>query len=79
MIENIKIGNVYQHYKGNLYKIIAIAKNSEDPEQTFVVYQGLYDCPKFGNNPVWVRPIEMFAEKVVIDSKETPRFKMISK
>lgn len=74
----IKIGNTYKHYSGKLYRVIAIAHDSEDPSLMRVIYEGLYDCPTFGQNPVWDRPYVMFAENVVINGKEQPRFQDVS-
>jgi hypothetical protein len=70
----IKVNALYKHYSGKLYKVIAIAHDSEDPSLLRVIYQGLYDCPTFGLNPVWDRPYTMFAEHVVINGVEQPRF-----
>ena len=74
-MNKIKLGR-YQHYKGKFYKVIGIAHNSETL-QKLVVYQGQYDCPEFGKNPIFVRPLEMFLEQVTVDGKEVPRFKYI--
>jgi hypothetical protein len=71
MNESIEIGGTYQHYKGHKYKVIGIAKHSETLEEV-VVYQGLYD-----DNPLWVRPINMFSEDVNVDGVSIPRFKKI--
>lgn len=49
---------LYKHFKGDTYQILAIAKDSETGEQV-VVYQGLY-----GECPVYVRSLAMFMEKV---------------
>lgn len=70
----INIGSVYQHYNDKMYKVIAIAHDSENPELLRVIYQGLYTCSTFGENPVWDRPYEMFAEKVTINGVEQYRF-----
>lgn len=48
----------YRHFKGNLYKVIEIAKNTETNEM-MVVYQALY-----GDYGIFVRPLDMFLSKV---------------
>jgi hypothetical protein len=73
----IKIGVIYQHYKGNFYEVIAIARDSENPESRRVIYKALYDTPKFGRNSVWDRSYEMFAEEVIINGIKQDRFKEI--
>lgn len=70
MKNNLKIGK-YQHYKGNFYEVIGIAKHSETLE-LLVVYRALY-----GECELWVRPLEMFLEKVKIDGKIVSRFKFV--
>ena len=62
---------IYRHYKGSLYQILHTAKHSET-EETLVVYRCLY-----GEYGVWVRPMAMFTESVMIDGKQVPRFEMI--
>ena len=63
----------YQHYKGNFYKVIGVAKHSESMED-LVVYETLYDNPR---SKLWVRPLKMFLENVTIEGKEISRFKFI--
>lgn len=70
-MELIKPGK-YRHFKGKLYKVIGIAKHSENPDEEFVVYQALYD-----NNQIWIRPKNMFQEKVIHEGKEVPRFEFV--
>ncbi len=78
MVHNtIDIGSLYEHYSGKQYRVIAIAHHSETLEE-MVVYQGLYDCPTFGSNPIWVRPKAMFLEDVIIDGIQRPRFARVS-
>lgn len=75
-VQEPMIGATYEHYSGKRYVILAIANHSEDL-QKYVVYQGLYDDPVFGNNPVWIRPLEMFMERITKDGQQILRFKKI--
>lgn len=68
--EIVKPG-LYRHYKGNNYEVIGLARHSETMEE-LVVYRALY-----GERGLWVRPRKMFAEKVLIDGSEMPRFQYI--
>ena len=54
MERKIEIGKVYRHFKGNLYKVIDIANDSES-EDKIVVYEALY-----GEHIHWARPYDMF-------------------
>jgi hypothetical protein len=58
----------YRHYKGNLYEVLGVARHSETAEE-LVVYRALY-----GERGLWVRPLAMFQEAVVVDGREVPRF-----
>ena len=69
-MEDIKLG-VYKHYKGNEYRVLAIASHSETLEK-MVVYQALY-----GEYGIWVRPISMWNEIVDVNGVETLRFKFL--
>ena len=62
---------IYEHYKGNQYKVIDTARHSETDE-LLVLYR-----PMYGDESLWVRPFAMFFEKVTIDGLLTPRFKYI--
>lgn len=73
----IEVGGIYRHYSGKMYKIVAIANDSEDPSLKRVVYQGLYTCPTFGKNPIWVRPEIMFAESIVVNGLLQERFALV--
>ena len=60
----IKIKGVYKHFKGNKYIVEDIAINSETLEK-MVIYRALY-----GDNTLYVRPYEMFVEKVNKNGQE---------
>ena len=70
-IPEIPLGK-YRHFKGGEYELIAIARDSEDPDRFLAVYKALY-----GEGGVWVRPLDMFFESVIKDGKEIPRFSKI--
>ncbi len=72
----MKLGK-YKHYKGKLYEVIGVGRNSETLEEV-VVYKALYDSQEFGKNSIWVRPKDMFLEEVEIDGKKVKRFEFIS-
>ncbi|SFV68857.1 hypothetical protein MNB_SV-3-258 [hydrothermal vent metagenome] len=62
---------LYKHYKGNMYEVYMTAQHSETQEW-MVVYKALY-----GEQGMWVRPYEMFAEKVEVDGQMVERFKKV--
>lgn len=66
----IKLGE-YEHYKGDHYEVLGVARHSETREY-LVVYRALY-----GEYGLWVRPYEMFIENVEKNGKTVPRFKFI--
>jgi len=68
----MKLG-IYQHHKGKMYEVVGIATHSETLEK-LVVYRAMY-----GKKKLWVRPFEMFNEKILKDGKMIKRFKFISK
>ena len=59
---------LYRHYKGNIYEVLMTAQHSET-EEWMVVYKALY-----GDEGMWVRPYEMFVEKVEVDGVLVDRF-----
>lgn len=64
-MQEILVGRIYKHFKGNMYKVVGFAKHSETLED-MVVYESLR------NNTLWVRPKSMWNE--VVDDKGTLRF-----
>ncbi|MBQ5708778.1 MAG: DUF1653 domain-containing protein [Anaerotignum sp.] len=67
----VVIGGKYMHYKGKPYRVLGVAKHSETLEE-MVVYQQMY-----GEEGLWVRPLGMFLETVVVEGETVPRFQYI--
>ncbi len=66
----MKLG-IYEHYKGNRYRLLGIANHSETLEK-MVVYQALY-----GEEELWVRPLSMWDEPVEKNGETVRRFRLI--
>ena len=64
---------LYQHYKGEQYRVLGVAQHSETKE-SLVVYQALYG--EFG---LWLRPLSMFTEQVVAEGVLQPRFVLLQR
>lgn len=59
-MEEVKIGKVYRHFKGNYYFVENIALDSETKERV-VIYKPLYERQ---DSKIWVRREKMFLEKI---------------
>ena len=59
-MEQVKIGKVYRHFKGNYYFVENVALDSENTER-MVVYKAIYDRP---DSQIWGRPEKMFWEEI---------------
>lgn len=66
-MEKILLNKKYKHYKGNIYKVIALAKHSETCEG-MVVYQSV------AHGDIWCRPQNMWFDKI---DANTTRFTLI--
>lgn len=64
MTSTPKTGEIYKHFKGNMYRIVAVATHTETYE-TLVVYQSLKDETK-----IFARPLPMFMSPV--DAEKYP-------
>lgn len=60
-MEEIQVGKVYRHFKGNYYFIENIAYDSETQER-MVVYKPLYY--REDGQYIWVRPEKMFLSEL---------------
>lgn len=57
-MQEIQLGRVYRHFKGDYYLVEAVAHDSETGALC-VIYRKLY-----GDGGLWVRPLSMFLSKV---------------
>lgn len=58
MNRELVIGGVYRHFKGNEYKVLCIALDSEETKK-IVIYEALYD-----KGQIWARDYDEFMSKV---------------
>lgn len=58
-LESIKVGDMYRHFKGNIYEILGVAVHTETLEN-LVIYASLKD-----SKVIWARPLSNFLDKVV--------------
>lgn len=73
MVNQVNIGGLYQHYKGNKYRVISLVRHSETLEW-LVCYECLYENPE---GKLWVRPLAMFCETIQLNGITVPRFKFL--
>ena len=67
----------YRHFKGGMYELMYIARDSETDEPK-VVYRALYDCPDTPlGEGIWVRPLSMWTQTVEVNGETVPRFQYL--
>lgn len=57
-MQELKIGRVYRHFKGDYYVTEGVANHSESGEP-YVIYRKQY-----GDGGLWIRPLEMFLSRI---------------
>ncbi len=62
---------IYLHYKNLRYEVLDCVRHSESLEW-LVLYKALY-----GEQGLWVRPLAMFKENVIINGAEQARFQLL--
>ena len=65
-MNEVKIGKVYRHFKGNYYFVENVALDSETKER-LVIYKPIYDRQ---DSKIWVRREEMFLEEIDVNRKD---------
>lgn len=67
-----KIGQIWKHYKGNEYRIVALARNSETDDTYDVVVYERVDEPK-----IWTQSKERFLGTEQYNGETVSRFTFI--
>ena len=62
---------IYLHYKGNLYRVLTVAKHTENDDD-LVIYHPLNDPQS-----LWARPINIFTDTLLQGNQLTSRFRFI--
>lgn len=71
MSKSVKVGGIYRHFKGNIYQVIAVAKDSSDLHDV-VVYKSE------DGSKVWIRDMDEFLSEVTRDGKTMERFTLLN-
>ena len=75
----VELQKRYKHYKNKReYTVLAIGYFTEtDPLVECVVYRAEYTDAELGNNPIFIRPRDMFEETIDVDGIIMHRFSKI--
>ncbi len=69
--EAVSLGQRYQHFKTKDFYIIKdIARDPSNPSKKYVIYEGQYNSPEFGDHPIWIREYEDFTGMKVFKDDE---------
>lgn len=70
-MKTVNPNEIYRHYKGNVYRVLHLAKHTETMED-MVIY-----TPVSGEAYVWARPLSMWHETVTVNGAECARFTLV--
>ena len=59
-MREIKLNGIYKHFKGHIYKVIAIGYDSENYDEDNPMNSRLVVYENVDNKEVWIRPYELF-------------------
>jgi hypothetical protein len=68
-----KVGDTYKHYKGDNYKVTAVALHS-DEHVWMVVYEPMYENPAA---PLFVKTLDGWNEEVEWEGSVVERFSLV--
>ncbi|MBO5313508.1 MAG: DUF1653 domain-containing protein [Clostridia bacterium] len=64
-VRQVRSGELYRHFKGNIYRVLCVATHTED-SSALVIYE---DTRELGR--IWARPLEMFNS--LVDKEKYPQ------
>ena len=70
-MKEVQPNEIYRHYKGNVYRVLHLAKHTETMED-MVIY-----TPVTGESYVWARPLSMWFDTVQTKDGDVSRFTRI--
>ena len=73
MERKVEIGKVYKHFKGHVYKVIAIAYDSENYNEENPGLSKMVVYKNVENDECWVRPYQLFNS--LVDKAKYPDVK----
>lgn len=72
LVEGVKIGGLYRHFKGDIYEVTRIARDTRDWNKYVVEYHLIRDATHKAS-----RPLEEFLDNIDRSEYKGPRFKLI--
>ncbi|WP_419893259.1 DUF1653 domain-containing protein [Oceanobacillus kimchii] len=63
------MGEIYRHYKGDIYNVIGMGKHTETSEE-LAFYED-------AQGRMWARPMKMFMEQIEVNGTKVSRFQYL--